>query len=79
MVHGCKVHTERADTAAVSRGSSHIAIKERCKHAISVEIQKCTIKSQLVMTCRITRERIESVRDRRIALYKSDQQLSSSS
>ena len=45
---------------------------QRCKHTTSVDIQKRAIK--LVMhSCRITCERSKSARERRIALYKSDQ------
>ena len=38
MVHGL-VHTERAETAAVSRGTSHVTTKQRCKYTTSVDIQ----------------------------------------
>ena len=32
MVHGCMVYTERAETAAVSRGTSHVsAVRKRKK------------------------------------------------
>ena len=41
MVHGCMVYTERAETAAVSRGTSKC---QRCKHTTSVDIQKRAIK-----------------------------------
>ena len=41
-----------------------------CKYTTSVDIQKRAIKT--VHSCRITRERSESARERRIALYKSD-------
>ena len=34
------VYTERADMAAVSRGTSHVIIKQRCKYTTSVDIQK---------------------------------------
>ena len=40
MVHGCMVYTERAETAAVSRGTSHVSTKQRRKYTTSVHIQK---------------------------------------
>ena len=43
---------------------------QRCN--TSVDIQKCAIK--VIHSCRITCERNESARERRITLYKSDQQ-----
>ena len=30
MVHDCMVYTERAEMAAVPRGTSHVTIKQRC-------------------------------------------------
>ena len=36
---GCMVYTERAETAAVSRGTSHVTIRERCKYTTLVDIQ----------------------------------------
>ena len=53
---------------------------QRCKHTTSVDIQKCAIKKEkrkekkASHSCRITCERSESARVRRIVLYKSDQQ-----
>ena len=41
---------------------------QRCKYTTSVDIQKRAIKT--VHSCRITCERSESARERRIALYK---------
>ena len=67
MVHGCMVYTERAETAAVSRGTSHVS----AKYTILVDIQNRTIKTS--HSRRITCERSESARERRTALYKSDQ------
>ena len=61
MVHGCMVYTERAETAAVSRGTS-------CKYTTSVDIQKRAIKSYSLMYS-------ESARERRTAVYKSDQHM----
>ena len=31
MVHGCTVYAERAETAAVSRGTSHVTTKQCCR------------------------------------------------
>ena len=39
------VYTERAETAAVSRGTSSVTNKQRCKCAISVDSQKRAVKS----------------------------------
>ena len=44
MAHGCTVYTERAQTASVSRGTSHITTKQLCKYTASVDIQKRAIK-----------------------------------
>ena len=33
MVHGCTVYTERAEMGAVSCGTSHVTIKQRCKYS----------------------------------------------
>ena len=32
LVHGCTLNTERAETAAVSRGTSHVTTKQRCQY-----------------------------------------------
>ena len=45
MVLGCMVYSERAETAAVSRGTSHLTTKQRCKYITSLNIQKRTVKS----------------------------------
>ena len=45
----------------------------RCKYTTSVDIQKRAIKKEAIHSCRITCERSESARERRIALYKSKQ------
>ena len=37
-VHGCMGYTERAQTAAVSRGTSHVTTKQHCTYAASVDI-----------------------------------------
>ena len=38
MVHGCMVYAECAEMAAVSCGTSHVTIKQRCKYTTSVDI-----------------------------------------
>ena len=67
MVHG--VHRTHWD------GSSFMWHQpcQCCKYTTSVDIQKGTIK-KASHSCRITCERSETVQERRIALYKSDQQ-----
>jgi len=40
MVHGWMVYTEGGEMAAVSRGTSHVTIKQRCKYTTSVGIQE---------------------------------------
>ena len=62
-VRGCMVYTERAETAAVSCGTSHASA---VKYSTLVDIQKRAIKSYSIC------ERSESARERRIALHKSD-------
>ena len=39
------VYAERAEMAAVLRGTSHVTIKQRCKYTTSVDIQKRAIKN----------------------------------
>ena len=63
MVHGCMVYTECAETAAVSCGTSHAS-------AVSTPL-RWIFKNALIKS-RITCERSESARERRIALYKSN-------
>ena len=63
------VHRTRRDWLSGSRFSWHQPC-QRCKYTTSVDIQKRAIKT--IHSCRITCERSESVRERRIALYKSD-------
>ena len=45
IVHGCIARTERAETAAVSRGTSHVTTKQRCQYTTSVEIQLALYKA----------------------------------
>ena len=47
MVHGSMTYTERAETAAVSRGTSHVTTKQRVKYTTSVNIQNA-LSEQLV-------------------------------
>ena len=65
MVHGCKVYTERAEMAAVSRGTSHVSTP--LGWILKNALEKAS------HPCRITCERSESARERRIALCKSEQ------
>ena len=39
MVHGCTLYAERSEMAVVSRGTSHVTSKQRCKYITSVDIQ----------------------------------------
>ena len=69
MVRGCMVYTERAEMAAVSRGASHAsAVSTSLRWIVKNALQKA------IRSCRIACERSESARERRIALYKSEQQ-----
>jgi len=71
------VYTERAETAAVSRGTSHITSKQRYNnlYVTSVGIPKTRYKNLQSLILNHTRQGLnESVRTWRIALYKSDQQ-----
>ena len=62
------VYTERAETAAVSGGTSHAsAVSTPLRWIFTNALQKA------IHSCRITCERSESARERRLALYKSDQ------
>ena len=45
MLHCSMVYTERAETAAVSRGTSHVTTKQHCKYTNSVDIQNALYKS----------------------------------
>ena len=48
LVHGCNVCTERAETAAVPCGTSHVTTKQRCKYTTSVDSQKTRYKKAAV-------------------------------
>ena len=65
MVHGCMVYTELAPR----RQQFHVA---PAMPALSVH--HFLVKKKKSHSCRITCERSESARERRIALYKSDHQ-----
>ena len=45
MAHGCMMYTERAEMAAVLRGTSHVTTKQRCKYTTSVDIQNALQKA----------------------------------
>ena len=65
----CMVYTERAEMAAVSCGTSHAS-------AVSTPL-RWVFKNALLKAChsyKITCKHSESARERRIVLYKSDQQ-----
>ena len=72
------VYAERAETAAVSCGTSHAsAVSTPLRWIIKKALKKKKKKKEeekAIHSCKITCERSESVRERRIALYKSDQQ-----
>ena len=73
------VYTERAETAAVSRGTSHVTTKQRCKYTTWVDIQNALCKKKKktrrsVAYNHMQQEGSESAQEQRIALYKSDQQ-----
>ena len=62
------VYTERAETAAVSCGTSHAS-------AVSTPLRWVfKFKKKKSYSCRITCERSEPARERKIAVYKSDEQ-----
>ena len=46
MVYGCLVCRERSETAAVSRGTSHVTTKQRCKYITWVDIQNALKKKK---------------------------------
>ena len=73
MVHECMVSTERAEMAAVSRGTSHVTTKQRCKFTTSVDKENALQKA----SHSFRQERSESARERRIALYENDGQIPS--
>ena len=50
MVHGCMVYTERAETATVSRGTSHVKTKQRSKYTSSVAIVKTRYEKRHALT-----------------------------
>ena len=67
IVHGCMVYAVCAEMAA--RGTSHAS-------AVSTPLRWIFKKTlwKAINSCRITCDLSESARERRIALYKSDQQ-----
>ena len=76
----CMVYTERAETAAVSCGTSQVESKQRRKYTTSVDIVKNALyKINSLSFSHLQKERGESTLERRTALYKRDQQQLSSS
>ena len=47
-VHACIVYTECAETAAVSRGTSHVTTKQHCKYTNLVDIYSKMCNEKLV-------------------------------
>ena len=74
MVHGCMVYTERAETAAVSRGTSHVTTKHSRSTPLGSIFKTCNKKKRYSHSFRMQQERNESAPERRIALHKSVQQ-----
>ena len=75
MVHGCMVYTERAEMAAVSCDTGHAsAVSTPLRWMLEKKEKKKTRYKNLVTHAESHAERSESARERRIALYKSDQQ-----
>ena len=71
-VHG--VHRTCAETAAVSRGTSHATTKDRYQYTTSVDIKNSRYKRiQSLIQNQMRHVRCESAREQRIALYKSDE------
>ena len=69
LVHDCMVYTERAETAAVSRGTSHVTTKQRSKYTTSMDIQNALWKASHSsrITCdRNTMSLLESRQERYI-------------
>ena len=57
MVHGCMVYTERAEMAAVSRGTSHVTTKKRCKYTTSMDTQNALYKDTVIhLESNVTKE-----------------------
>ena len=69
MVYGCMMYTEHAETAAVSRGTSHAStVSTPLRWIFKNMLQKAS------HSCRITCECMETTWEQRIVLYKSNQQ-----
>ena len=68
----CKVYTERAETAAVPRGTSHVTTKQRCKYTTSAEIWNALLKATVThLESHATRALCVCSRERRIACIKA--------
>ena len=62
------MHRKCAETAAVSRGTSHVTTKQRCKYTTSADIQKRgVLKLQALIQSRM---RLERGGKQKIALYR---------
>ena len=57
-----------------SKRNSHVPTKQRCKYITSMDIQKRATKSESLIENHMRQECSESARERRTALYKSDQE-----
>ena len=64
------MYTERAETAAFSRGTSHITTQQRFKYTTWLDIQTRYTKLQSLVENHMPQDRSESARERRIALYQ---------
>ena len=58
------VYTERAETAAVSRGTSHLTTQQRCQYTTSVDTQTARYKKKKLKSL-MRQKRSESARERR--------------
>ena len=65
------IHKTCAETATVSRGTSHVTTKQLCNYTTSIDIPK---KRRSLIQNHMRQESIESAQEQRIAVYKSDQQ-----
>ena len=75
MVHGCMIYTDRAEMAAVSRGTSHAsAVSTPIRWIFFYFFLNKKTRYKVIHSCRITYERNESAREWGTALYKSDQE-----
>ena len=74
-MHGGMVDTERAETAAVSRGASRVTTKQRCiSTPLGWILKKRAKTTTTLIENQMRQERSEFAREQSTALYKSDQQ-----